>query len=72
MYLRPFKKETAAYFSQHPLKVKAAGKSILNIPLILFSDDTSGNKSKKWHKFDLSLAGLPRSHNTRHPFCVLL
>eukprot|EP00731_Ephydatia_muelleri_P016898 Em0009g1322a len=60
--------ETAAYFSQHPLKVKAAGKRILMLPLILLSDDTSGNKSKKWHKFEswyLSLAGLPRSHNTR-------
>ena len=31
-------------------------------PVILFSDDTSGNKSKKWNKFDywcLVLAGLP-------------
>ena len=65
MYLCPFKKETAAYFSQHPLKVKAAGKRILNIPLIHLNDDTSGNKSKKWHKFDLSMAGLGCSHNTR-------
>ncbi len=32
------------------------------VPLVLFSDDTSGNRSKKWNKFDywsLSLAGLP-------------
>ena len=38
------------------------------VPLILFSDDTSGNKSKKWHKFEcwyLSLAGLPRHQNAR-------
>ena len=31
-------------------------------PIVLYSDDTSGNKSKKWCKFDLwclSLAGLP-------------
>ena len=31
-------------------------------PLVLFSDDTSGNRSKKWNKFDywcLTLAGLP-------------
>eukprot|EP00731_Ephydatia_muelleri_P003051 Em0001g3051a len=67
-FVRMDLEETAAYFSQHPLKVKAAGKRILMLPLILFSDDTSGNKSKKWHKFEswyLSLAGLPRSHNTR-------
>ena len=32
------------------------------IPLIIYSDDTSGNRSKKWNKFDywcLLLAGLP-------------
>ncbi len=31
-------------------------------PLVLFTDDTSGNRSKKWNKFDywcLTLAGLP-------------
>ena len=31
-------------------------------PPVLFSDDTSGNRSKKWNKFDywcLTLAGLP-------------
>ena len=34
------------------------------LPLILFTDDTSGNKSKKWHKFEswyLLLAGLGSS-----------
>ena len=38
------------------------------VPLVLFSDDTSGNRSKKWHKCEswfLSLAGLPRHQNTR-------
>lgn len=38
------------------------------IPLILYSDDTSGNRSKKWNKFDLwslLLAGLPREENTK-------
>lgn len=40
------------------------------LPLILFSDDTSGNRSKKWHKFDswsVMLAGLPRRQNARIP-----
>ena len=44
------------------------------VPLILFSDDTSGNRSKKWHKFEswfLSLAGLPRHLNPRTPDVAL-
>ena len=31
-------------------------------PIVLYSDDTSGNRSKKWNKFDcwcMSVAGLP-------------
>ena len=39
------------------------------LPLVLFSDDTSGNKTKKWHKMELwnlMLAGLPRHINSRH------
>ena len=36
------------------------------VPLILFTDDTSGNRSKIWNKFDywsLKLAGLPNKEN---------
>lgn len=54
----------------HPMKIKAAGKPIVTLPIILFTDDTSGNKSKKWHKFDswsLMLAGLPRHENSKIP-----
>ena len=50
------------------LKAKAAGKKVVMLPLILFADDTSGNKSKKWHKFEswyLLLAGLPRHENAK-------
>lgn len=63
-----FLKETAAYLAPHHLKSKAAGKRVVMVPLILFSDDTSGNRSKKWHKFEswfVSLAGLPRHLNAR-------
>ena len=38
------------------------------VPLVLFSDDTSGNRSRKWNKFDywsLSLAGLPQSESRK-------
>ncbi|KAL5473641.1 hypothetical protein EMCRGX_G028149 [Ephydatia muelleri] len=50
------------------MDLQAAGKPIVMLPLILFSDDLSGNKSKKWHKFDawyMSLAGLPRCLHTK-------
>lgn len=36
------------------------------VPLMIYSDDTSGNRSKKWNKFDnwaLMLAGLPKKEN---------
>ena len=39
------------------------------VPLVLFCDDTSGNVSKKWHKFEswyMQLAGPPRLFNARH------
>lgn len=38
------------------------------VPLIIYSDDTSGNRSKKWNKFDnwaLLLAGLPKAENAK-------
>ncbi len=59
-----------AYFAEHPLKEKAAGRPVVILPLILYSDDTSGNRSKKWNKFDswsVMLAGLPRSENAKIP-----
>ena len=34
----------------------------------MYSDDTSGNRSKKWNKFDVwatMLAGLPKSENSK-------
>lgn len=45
------------------------------LPLIAFTDDTSGNLSKKWHKFDswsIMPAGLPRHEVSKLPnihFC---
>lgn len=37
------------------------------LPLILYTDDTSGNKSKQWNKFNswcIKIAGLPNDENT--------
>lgn len=45
------------------MKSNSQGLPVYIVPLILFSDDTSGNKSKKWNKFDywsLSFANIPK------------
>ena len=38
------------------------------VPFMIYSDDTSGNKSKVWNKFDpwcYLLAGLPKKENAK-------
>ena len=50
------------------MKSKAGDKLVAMLPLMLFTDDTSGNKSKKWYKFDswsVMLSGLPRHENAK-------
>lgn len=57
-----------SFTNPHRLKAIAAGKHVVMLPLILFTDDTSGNKSKQWNKFDswcLKLAGIPNKENSR-------
>ena len=59
---------TIRYIAQHPVKQKADGRPVVICPLILFSGDTSGNRSKKWNKSDCwayMLAGLPREQNAQ-------
>lgn len=56
------------YQAPHPMKAKSLGKPVYILPLILFVDDTSGNKSKKWHKFIswyLKFPGLPRKERLK-------
>ncbi len=58
------------YLEPHHLKGKARGRPVVMLPIILYSDDTSGNKSKKWHKFDswsVLFAGVPREINSQIP-----
>ena len=60
-------------FSPHPLKEKV-DKPVVMLPLILLTDDISGNKSKKWHKFDswyMSLVGLPHHLSARQENMLL-
>ena len=59
-----------SFTAPHRLKEVAArsGKQITMLPLILFTDDTSGNKSKQWNKFDswcIKIAGLPNTENSK-------
>ena len=57
-----------AYLSLNPLRESTCGKPVVTVPIILYSDDMSGNKSKKWHEFNnwcLLLAGLPRHLNSQ-------
>ena len=50
------------------MKEKSLGRPVTVCPLILYTDDTSGNRSKKWNKFDcwcMLLAGLPHEQNAK-------
>ncbi|TEB36454.1 hypothetical protein FA13DRAFT_1600926, partial [Coprinellus micaceus] len=47
----------------NPWRVKSGGAPVVALPLWMYCDDTSGNKSKKWNKHNswlFTLAGLPR------------
>eukprot|EP00731_Ephydatia_muelleri_P005116 Em0002g1292a len=67
-FIRLSHEDSCNYLKPNHLKTKAAGRKVVMLPLILFTDDLSGNKSKKWHKFEswyLMLAGLPRHENAK-------
>ena len=68
MVISVFLQEYEEFSSPYHLKANAGGRKIVMVPLIMYSDDTSGNKSKQWNKFDLwciKLAGLPNTENSR-------
>ena len=49
-------------------RTKYGGMPVVNVPLVLFADDSSGNKTLKWNKFEswlILLAGLPRETNSQ-------
>ena len=50
-------------------RLKARGRPVVSVPLLLYSDDLSGNRTKKWNCFNvwcLMLAGLPKELNAQH------
>jgi hypothetical protein len=47
----------------NPWRVRACGHMVVSLPIWLYCDDTSGNRSKKWNEhnsFLFTLAGLPQ------------
>jgi hypothetical protein len=45
------------------MKTTVEGKPRITVPLLVFSDEISGNTTKKWNcleNFSMSFAGLPR------------
>eukprot|EP00731_Ephydatia_muelleri_P004710 Em0002g886a len=68
LFLFPLSMEQMVIFHVTHLNQKLLVGELLCY-LVLFSDDTSGNNTKKWHKMELwnlMLAGLPRHINSRH------
>ena len=56
------------FTAPHHLKACAQGRPVVMLPLLLYSDDTSGNISKRWNKFDswcIKLAGLSKKENAK-------
>ncbi|KAI9103929.1 hypothetical protein DFS34DRAFT_565448, partial [Phlyctochytrium arcticum] len=52
----------------HPMRATAAGREVLVVPIVLYANDTSGNRGKKWNKhesFLATLAGLLREQQQR-------
>ena len=60
-------------FTCSEIKIQSQGKPVVVVPLLLFCDDTSGNRSKQWNMFIswlLLLGGLPKHMNaaSEHSF----
>lgn len=60
--------ERVQFLSPHPVKDVAEGRPVRVCPVVLYSDDTSGNRSKKWNCFNVwcvQFAALPRHENSK-------
>ncbi|KAH8923881.1 hypothetical protein BT69DRAFT_1333485 [Atractiella rhizophila] len=54
------------------LRESCKGHRVVTVPIVLYADDTSGNRSKKWNKhqtFLMTLAGLPNKMQQQE-FCI--
>ncbi|CAB3984659.1 Hypothetical predicted protein [Paramuricea clavata] len=60
--------EIIFHSTAHPVKTAANGRQTLTLPLVIFLDETSGNRTKKWNKletYSFFLASLPREEVTK-------
>lgn len=58
----------AGFVAKHPMRNQANGKPVAIVPLIIYSDDLSGNKTKKcdcFNAWSILLAGLPKALNRK-------
>ena len=69
LYIIMCPQEYSTYTSPSPLKSHGENeRPIVMVPLLMYTDDTSGNRSKKWNKFDcwcFLLAGMPQHENAK-------
>jgi hypothetical protein len=59
----------------NPWREKANGRIIRHVPVNMYCDDTSGNKSKKWNKhisYYFTLSGLPPNLSNQQFNCHFL
>ena len=57
------------FVSPIPIRTQANGRPVVVVPLLLYSDDLSGNRTEKWNCLNawcLMLAGLPKQLNAQH------
>ena len=63
-----FIQEMNFHSTAHPAKISANGRRTLTLPLVVFLDETSRNRSKKWNKletYSFFLPSLPREEITK-------
>ena len=57
------------------IREEADDKPVVTVPLLLYSDDLSGNRTKKWNCINawcLLLAGLSKQQNAQHEYIHLM
>ena len=67
MWYITYPQEYSTYTSPSPLKSHGENdRPVVMVPLLMYTDGTSGNRSKKWNNFDcwcFLLAGMPQHEN---------
>ncbi|EFP84909.2 uncharacterized protein PGTG_10380 [Puccinia graminis f. sp. tritici CRL 75-36-700-3] len=67
--------QTTWHHLPNPWRTKANGRVIRHLPINLYSDDTSGNQSKRWNKhisYYFTLSGLPPRWTNQNYNCHYL